>query len=256
LAVTEHSGAALMNANAKALGRALSQGSFSFVYQPIVHVRDDSLFAYEALCRPTDGSFRHVGELLETAVRTGRIRELGRVLRRLVVEPLGQLPSECALFVNLHPQDLGEDHPLEAESHLVPWASRIVLEVTETEAIRDYERARARIRSLREAGFRVALDDLGSGYSSLNLLAELEPDFVKLDMQLVRGVEKGGRTARLVQHLIEFCRGEGFMTVAEGIETESELRAVSELGVDLVQGYLLARPSPPFCNWTPIPRLA
>ena len=256
LAVTEQAGASLMNANAKALGRAISQSSFSFVYQPIVHVRDDSLFAYEALCRPTDGSFRHVGDLLETAVRTGRIRELGRVLRRLVVEPLGQLPSDCSLFVNLHPQDLGEDQPLEAEAHLVPWASRIVLEVTETEAIRDYERARARIRSLREAGFRVALDDLGSGYSSLNLLAQLEPDFVKLDMQLVRGVEKGGRTARLVQHLIEFCRGEGFMTVAEGIETESELRAVSELGVDLVQGYLLARPSPPFCNWTPIPSLS
>ncbi|HEY2735285.1 MAG TPA: EAL domain-containing protein, partial [Polyangiales bacterium] len=107
----------------------------------------------------------------------------------------------------------------------------------------------SRIRALRECGFRVALDDLGSGYSSLNLLAQLEPDFVKLDMELVRGIQSEGRTARLVQHLIEFCRGEGFTTVAEGIETEAELHAVSELGVDLVQGYLLARPEPPFCDW-------
>jgi diguanylate cyclase (GGDEF)-like protein len=237
--------------SAKALSRALAQDAFRFVYQPIVRVRDNTLFAYEALCRPTDPSFRHIGNLIETAVRTGRVRELGRALRRIVVAPMADLPEDCALFVNLHPQDLGDESPLESEQALLPWARRIVLEVTETEAIRDYERARTRIKALRECGFRVALDDLGSGYSSLNLLAQLEPDFVKLDMELVRGIQREGRTARLVQHLIEFCRGEGFATVAEGIETEAELRAVSELGVDLVQGYLLARPEPAFCGWLP-----
>jgi EAL domain-containing protein (putative c-di-GMP-specific phosphodiesterase class I) len=252
LGTQDHSGVTQATAAAKAMARSLQQGSFSFVYQPIVNVRENKLFAYEALCRPTDPGFRGVGELLETAVRTGRIRELGRALRRRVIEPMAQLPADCALFVNLHPQDLGDDPLLESEQHLLPWAHRIVLEVTETEAIRDYERARARIHALRAAGFRVALDDLGSGYSSLNLLAELEPDFVKLDMGLVRGLQKAGRTARLVQHLIEFCRGEGFVTVAEGIETREEYSAVSELGVDLVQGYLFARPAPPFCGWTMI----
>lgn len=252
LGTQDHSGVTQAAAAAKTLARSLAQGAFAFVYQPIVSVRDSKLFAYEALCRPTDPGFRHVGHLLETAVRTGRIRELGRALRKRVIEPMAQLPPECALFVNLHPQDLGDDPLLESELHLLPWASRIVLEVTETEAIRDYERARARIHALRSAGFRVALDDLGSGYSSLNLLAELEPDFVKLDMGLVRGLQKAGRTARLVQHLIEFCRGEGFITVAEGIETREEYSAVSELGVDLVQGYLFARPAEPFCSWTVI----
>jgi diguanylate cyclase (GGDEF)-like protein len=249
LGAREHAGATQTAARAKALTRSLAQGSFRFVYQPIVRVRDNTLFAYEALCRPTDAGFAHVGELLETAVRTGRIRELGRALRPIVVEPMSQLHESVALFINLHPQDLSDDQRLEAETHLLPWARRIVLEVTETEAIRDYDRARARIQSLREHGFRVALDDLGSGYSSLNLLAQLEPDFVKLDMELVRGVQRAGRTARLVQHLVEFCRGEGFMTVAEGIETEQELASVAKLGVDLVQGYLLARPEPPFIPW-------
>ncbi|MET0390917.1 MAG: GGDEF domain-containing response regulator [Polyangiales bacterium] len=249
LGAMEQAGAAQTAARAKALSRSLTHGAFRFVYQPIVRVRDNSLFAYEALCRPTDNGFRHVGELFETAVRTGRIRELGRALRRIVIEPMNRLPEEVALFVNLHPQDLGDDQKLEAEAHLMPWARRIVLEVTETEAIKDYERARSRIKTLRECGFRVALDDLGSGYSSLNLLAQLEPDFVKLDMELVRGVRAAGRTARLVQHLVEFCRGEGFVTVAEGIETREELASVSELGVDLVQGYLLARPEPPFVPW-------
>jgi EAL domain-containing protein (putative c-di-GMP-specific phosphodiesterase class I) len=162
---------------------------------------------------------------------------------------MNRLNESVSLFINVHPQDLSDEQRLEAETPLLPWARRIVLEVTETEAIRDYERARTRIQSLREHGFRVALDDLGSGYSSLNLLAQLEPDFVKLDMELVRGVRMGGRTARLVKHLVEFCHGEGFMTVAEGIETEEELASVSQLGVDLVQGYLLARPEPPFTAW-------
>lgn len=255
LTTAEHTGTVKAAGRAKALTRSLTQGSFRFVYQPIVQVRDDSLFAYEALCRPTDSGFAHVGELLETAVRTGRIRELGRVLRRIVLEPMQQLPESVVLFVNLHPQDLSDDaQRLETELHLLPWARRIVLEVTETEAIRDHGRARARIQSLREHGFRVALDDLGSGYSSLSLLAELEPDFVKLDMSLVRGVQRGGRTARLVQHLVQFCQGEGFITVAEGIETPEELASVSELGVDLVQGYLLARPEPPFYEWQGRPR--
>ena len=250
LGALDHSGAGNAAAAAKTLGRALAHNAFRFVYQPIVRVNDESLFAYEALCRPADGTFKHVGELLETAVRTGRIRELGRALRRIVVKPREELPESVVLFVNLHPQDLGDEQLLETEIALVPWAKRIVLEVTETEAIRDYERARSRIQALREHGFRVALDDLGSGYSSLNLLAQLEPDFVKLDMQLVRGVrQSGGRTARLVQHLVEFCRGEGFMTVAEGIETPEELASVADLGVDLVQGFLLARPQPPFCGW-------
>jgi EAL domain-containing protein (putative c-di-GMP-specific phosphodiesterase class I) len=249
LGEVENAGAAQAAASAKALGASLAAGSFRFVYQPIVRVADNALFAYEALCRPTHEGFRHVGELIETAVRTGRIRELGRSLRRIVVEPMPQLPPQVALFVNLHPQDLGDDELLEAETHLARWASRVVLEVTETEAIRDYDRARKRILALRERGFRVALDDLGSGYSSLNLLAQLEPDFVKLDIELVRGVRHAGRTARLVKHLVEFCRGEGFTTVAEGIETTEEFEAVAELGVDLVQGFLLARPQPPFCGW-------
>ncbi|MEY4575572.1 MAG: hypothetical protein RL701_275 [Pseudomonadota bacterium] len=255
MTATEHVGAPKAAGRAKALTRSLANNSFRFLYQPIVRVRDDTLFAYEALCRPTDSGLAHVGELLETAVRTGRIRELGRALRHVAIEPMRQLPESVVLFVNLHPQDLSDDgQRLESETHLLPWAQRIVLEVTETEAIRDHGRARARIQSLREHGFRVALDDLGSGYSSLNLLAELEPDFVKLDMGLVRGLQRGGRTARLVQHLVQFCRGEGFVTVAEGIETQQELASVSELGVDLVQGFLLARPEPAFLAWHGRPR--
>jgi c-di-GMP phosphodiesterase len=244
IGTSDEDAAALAATHAKALTRSLSETAFRFVYQPIVKVGDRSIFGYEALCRPKDPAFRSVGELIETAVRTGRIRDLGRTLRKIALEPIATLPESCLLFLNIHPQDLNEEAILAVEPHLGPWANRLVLEVTETEAIDDPARVRERIRALRANGFRVALDDLGSAYSSLNLLAQLEPDFVKLDMELVRGISREGRAARLIQHLLEFCRGENLVTIAEGIETEAELRVVSDLGVDYVQGYLLGRPAP------------
>jgi diguanylate cyclase (GGDEF)-like protein len=243
IGTSDEESAELAARHAKALTRSLSDGSFRFVYQPIVSVSDRSTLGYEALCRPSDPTFRSVGELIETAVRTGRIRDLGRTLRKIALEPISTLPVEYLLFLNIHPQDLHEEAILQVEPHLGPWAKRLVLEVTETEAIDDPARVLERIRCLRQCGFRVALGDLGSAYSSLNLLAQLEPDFVKLDMELVRGISREGRAARLIQHLLEFCRGENLVTIAEGIETDDELRVVSDLGVDYVQGYLLGRPS-------------
>ncbi|HKU42708.1 MAG TPA: EAL domain-containing protein [Polyangiales bacterium] len=236
--------AARSAARARALTRSLATGSFGFVYQPIVHARERNLFAYEALCRPQDAAFANVGELIETAVRTGRINDLGRVLRRLAAQPLETLPDSISLFINIHPQDLSDDVFCAVEPHLARWAHRIVFEVTETEAIVDPAWAHERIQNVRARGFRVALDDLGSGYSGLNMLAELQPDIVKLDMKLVRAVRQEGRVARLVKHVIEYCKGEQLLTIAEGIETEPELDTVTQLGVDYVQGFLLGRPEP------------
>ena len=244
IGMSDEDSAALAATRAKGLHRVLADVAFKFVYQPIVNVRERSVFGYEALCRPLDPAFGHVLELIETAVRTGRIAELGRALRQVAIAPMVSLPEQHSLFLNIHPQDLNDDGLIAAETYLTPWKDRIVLEVTETEAISDPARARERIKGLRTYGFRVALDDLGAGYSSLNLLAQLEPDFVKLDMELVRGIERETRAARLMKHLLEFCRGEGFTTIAEGIETEAELRVVTELGVDCVQGFLLGRPAP------------
>ncbi len=231
-------------AMARALTRSLASDAFKFAYQPIMSARDGSLFAYEALCRPNDPTFPNAHSLIETAVRTGRICELDRVLRRLAVLPLDGLPQHLSLFVNIHPQDLNDDEFIAVESHLERWAGRIVFEVTETEAIADLVSANQRIQSLRNRGFRVALDDLGSGYSGLSMLAELQPDIVKLDMKLVRAIGQSSRVARLVKHVIEYCRDEQLATVAEGIETESELDVVTKLGVDYVQGFLLGRPGP------------
>lgn len=231
-----------------ALGRSLANGSFKFVYQPIVDVNTWTIAGYEALCRPQDPSFKHVGELLETTAQAGRFWELGRVLRPLAVEPLERLPAPTMMFINLHPQDLTDPQLLNASPELSRWAKRVVLEITETEALHDYGAVRECIKQLRSQGFRVALDDLGSGYSGLNSLAMLEPDFVKLDMELVRGITAQSRSARLIQHIREFCLDEGIETIAEGVETREELAVIQGLGVRLVQGYFFAKPAPPFCR--------
>jgi diguanylate cyclase (GGDEF)-like protein len=229
-----------------ALSRSLRDAAFTAVYQPIVDLAAATELAWEALTRPRDPAFASVTELLAAAARNGKVAMLGKALRALQVAPMGELAPEKLLFLNVHPFEFQVDDGIESEPALRPWARRIVLELTEAGEVSDFVRARERVAALRAAGFRIAVDDLGSGYSSLNNLALLEPDFVKLDMAMVRGIQGGGRAARLIKHILEYCAGEGMRVVCEGIETKEELLVVRELGVELVQGYLLARPGPPF----------
>jgi diguanylate cyclase (GGDEF)-like protein len=236
-----------------ALGRSLTNRMFRFDYQPIVDTADWCTTAYEALCRPTDETFANVGELLEVTSRAGRLTELGDILREIAVKPVALLPRGLRLFLTIHPQDLNDGGLFEADSALDPIAQRIVLEITETEAITDFMHARERLGELRKRGYGIALDDLGSGYSGLNSLALLEPDFVKLDMALVRNIEPGSRAARLARHIREFCDAEHIQTIAEGVETTRELSVLQDVGIRHMQGYLFARPREGFRSIIPRP---
>ena len=229
-----------------ALGRSIREAAFQPLYQPIVDLGRRVAIAWEALARPTDPVFGSILDVLSVAERSGQISELGRVLRGLQVARLGEMPESGLLFLNVHPLEFLVDGSIESDPVLRPWASRIVLELTEAAAITDFEHARSRVAALHSAGFRIAVDDLGSGYSSLNSLALLEPDFVKLDMAMVRGIEGGQRAARLIKHILEYCRGEAMRVVCEGIETTQELRVVRDIGVELAQGFLFACPGPAF----------
>ena len=229
-----------------ALQRSIRERAFHSVYQPIVDLAAGTEIAWEALTRTMDPAFTSIVDVLGTAERSGQVPVLGRVLREIQIAAITQLPAEKLLFLNVHPFEFLEQGGIEGEPALQPWTKRIVLELTEAAELSNFARARERVAALRAAGFRIAVDDLGSGYSSLNSLALLEPDFVKLDMAMIRGIEEGGRAARLIKHILEYCRGEGMQAVCEGIETQEELRVVAALGVSLVQGFLLARPGPPF----------
>lgn len=142
--------------------------------------------------------------------------------------------------------DLNEVSLYLATSKLSGIAKRVVLEITERASFDHVKNIRARAAVLRQLGFRIALDDLGAGYAGLSSFAMLEPDIVKIDMSLVRDIQREPIKQRIVRSLTSLCHESGLIVVAEGIETVGERDMVATLGCDLMQGYLFARPAKPF----------
>jgi EAL domain-containing protein (putative c-di-GMP-specific phosphodiesterase class I) len=216
------------------------------VYQPIVSWSRRCAFGYEALVRSSEPSLPHPGAMFEAAEKLCRTEELGRQIRAKCGGPLAGADKDFTLFVNLHSRDLLDETLFDAKAPLTDWASRTVLELTERAAIDGIDDIAERIARLRALGFRIAIDDIGAGYSGLNSFATVQPDFVKLDITLVRGLDSDPVRRRLVRLLTELCNDLGIFVVAEGVETAPERDALIDLGVDLLQGYLFARPAAPF----------
>ncbi|MEN9580570.1 MAG: hypothetical protein RJA70_3579 [Pseudomonadota bacterium] len=219
--------------------------TITMAYQPILS-RGGGLYGYEALLRSGDAAFPSPLSLLHAAELLHRTTDLGRKIRAIAPIPLAESESEATLFVNLHPMDLTDPLLLDPECLLTQHASRVVLEITERAGLPQISNAPETIQELRRLGFRIAIDDLGSGYAGLNSLAILEPDIVKLDMLLVRDVHLSLTKQKLVSTVASLCRDMGSIVVAEGVETEDEERMLLQLGCDLLQGYLYAKPGPAF----------
>jgi len=215
-------------------------GSLWMAYQPIVNAADGRIFGHEALLRTAERSLPHAGAVLDAAERLGRIAEVGRAVRESVARSV--ISDFGNTFVNIHALELADDSLFSPEAPLSKKASQVILEITERAALDAIPDSRSRIRTLREMGYRIAIDDLGAGYAGLQSFALLEPDIVKLDMSLVRGVEGTPVKQKLIASMAALCRDLGILVVAEGIETEAERDAVIELGCDLLQGYLFGRP--------------
>ena len=215
-------------------------------FQPIVRASDRTIFGYEALLRSDAPSMSGPGPILHAAERLGELERLGRSVREKAANSISGAHRSYALFVNLHPQDLLDPDLHDETAALSSVAGRVVLEITERSAITDVENARAIAIGLRDRGFRIAIDDLGAGYAGLSSFALLEPDFVKLDMTLIRDIDSSAVKQKLVKSLASLCQDMGLYVIAEGIETRAERDAVIDLGCDLLQGYLFARPGPAF----------
>jgi EAL domain-containing protein (putative c-di-GMP-specific phosphodiesterase class I) len=210
--------------------------------QPIVSWQNRTIFAYEALARTDEQTLRNPSDLFDVAERLNATQELGRALRQLVAAAVRELPDRVLMFVNLHPKDL-EDHELFSGSGvLTPFASQIVLEVTERTTLDQIGGLSKRIGRLRELGFRIAVDDLGAGYAGLSSFAALEPDVVKADMSLVRGIESSPVKQKLLGAIVALANDLQIRLIAEGIETPAERDCVTALGADALQGYLFAKP--------------
>jgi EAL domain-containing protein (putative c-di-GMP-specific phosphodiesterase class I) len=225
-------------------GRAL--GTLWMAYQPVMRAADRSLFGFEALLRSEEKDLPHPGAILDAAERLGRLDDLGRSVRAAACAPLAQAPTTCVLFVNLHAGDLMDDALFSPKSPLSAVANRVVLEITERASLDRVKDLRAKLSALRQMGFRIAIDDLGAGYAGLTSFATLEPEFVKLDMSLVRDIDRNHTKEALVRSMASVCRELGMMVVAEGVETPEERDLLVALGCDFLQGYLLGRPGKPF----------
>lgn len=220
-------------------------------YQPIVHWPERVVFAYEALVRSSEPSLKSPLDLLDAAERLGRLPDLGRRIRDQVAHSAPEAPPNVLLFVNLHPADLDDFELFSPVSALAAVASRVVLEVTERSSLDGVHGLAIKIAKLRQLGFRIAIDDLGAGYAGLSSFSQLEPEFVKLDMSLIRGVDTSTRKRSLVRTMTQLCRTElGIQVVSEGVETQQERDVLALDGCDLMQGYLFAKPDRGF----PAPR--
>jgi hypothetical protein len=218
------------------------EGAF-MVFQPIVEASSGALFGIEALLRSAEPSMQTPHSLLAAAAQLGRLPLLGRRVRALCAATLGSLADPLTMFVNLHPEDLEDADLVDASAPLTAIGRRVVLEVTERASLDSTEHLTRRLARLRELGFRVAVDDIGAGYSGLQSFTDLQPEFVKIDMALVRNVHQSALKQRTIAALCSLCHEIGCAVVGEGVETQDERATLVNLGCDLIQGYLIARPS-------------
>ncbi|MEO8801523.1 MAG: EAL domain-containing protein [Polyangiaceae bacterium] len=225
---------------AASFDRALE--SMWIAFQPIIDVRRRTVFAYEALMRSDDPALPNPGQLLDAAERLDRLSDLGRRVRDLAAKGFEAAPAGVHLFVNLHPRDLMDPSLLETAAPLSRIADRVVLEITERAPLDGIRDTRASIGALRGHGFRLAVDDLGAGYAGLSSFVALEPEFVKLDMSLVRDIHESPIRERLVTSMTTLCRDMGIEVIAEGVENAQESARILNAGCNLVQGFFFARP--------------
>ena len=229
------------------LGSILAGGRLHSVFQPIVDLRQGTTLAHEALARPNDGSLDGgVESLFVAAERLGVGRDLDWLCRRVALRDARGLPPGRPLFVNVGASALLDPvHDVDQMLLLLRWAGRdpeeCVLEISEREAVRDLRRLREVLCLYREQGFRFALDDVGEGHSTFEVLAAAVPEFVKISAGLTRHARERGAGA-VIHSLVAFAEQTGTLLVAEGIESAADAARVQQIGVNLGQGYWLGRP--------------
>jgi EAL domain-containing protein (putative c-di-GMP-specific phosphodiesterase class I) len=223
----------------------LREGAVFMEYHPIIITENEEIYGYEALARGRRSGLRSPEVLLEVASEANLLWELSRLFRKRAVEGIrGELAHGQYLFLNVDPHDFNdpEFRDLTPESLGVDNPNLIVLEITERTAIRDYPQFQEYIKLFRERGFRFAVDDAGSGYAGLGSIANLSPDYIKLDISLISNIDSNFLKQNLVETLVGFANNHGAQVVAEGVERREEFEIVKQIGVHLTQGFLFHKP--------------
>lgn len=251
LARVEPLGRVVVRARSRWLLGLLDEGRLTSHFQPIVYANDPGrVYAHEALLRGVrdDGTLVPPGQLFDAARGAGVLFQLDLAARRSAISCAEHQGLETGLFVNFAPTAIYDPRAcLRSTVAAIDAAGlerhQVTFEIVETERAHDPSHLRRILDFYRDAGFRIALDDVGAGYSSLNLIHLLKPDVLKLDMDLVRDVHRDPYKARIAANLLNVATSLGIDALAEGIETEEELAWVREHGATFAQGYLIARPA-------------
>lgn len=219
-------------------------------FQPIISADLRQTYGFEALMRTEEPSLPHPGAVLDAAEKLGNLHLLGRTIRARIAEAIEHVPRGPVFFVNVHPVDLADADFFDATAPLSRQAHRVVLEITERTTLEGIAELESRLTRLRQLGYRIAVDDLGAGYAGLSYFASVRPDLVKLDMSLVRGIDRDPVKQRVVLALANLGRSMGIEVVGEGVETKSERDMLVRLQCTHLQGFLFAKPGPAFPSAT------
>ncbi|NDI84085.1 EAL domain-containing protein [Undibacterium sp. B2R-29] len=219
-------------------------------FQPIIEMSDGSILGYEGLIRgPSDSSLHSPINLFKAAAENNLTVQVEHLCRQVVLEQFAAQKLPGKLFLNVSPECLmqrdaryGETLDFIHQIGINP--DRVIIELTEYQPTHDYALLLDAVLHYRNMGFEIAIDDLGEGFSSLRLWSELKPEYVKIDMHFIQGIDNDAVKAQFVRSIQSIAEKSGTRVIAEGIETQAELLAVREIGVACGQGYHIARPHP------------
>lgn len=231
-----------------ALSSILAHRDLHSLFQPILSLSDRRILGYEALTRgPSNSSLHSPISLFAVARQAGRLSELELAARECACRCFSEQKLEGKLFLNVSPESLLEPaHPPGRTLELLQTygiaPSQVVIELTEQTPTEDFELLYKALHHYRDMGFSIAMDDLGAGYSSLRLWSELRPEYVKIDRHFIDGIHQDAVKREFVGSMLQMAKASRAIVIAEGIELPEELAVLIDMGVDLVQGYLLCRP--------------
>lgn len=222
------------------------------LFYPIINLVSGRILGHEALCSgPAQTEFERVNELFRPAYDEDIVLELDRLCRRKALESAKNVNEDHLLFFNIEPESIDCSHLWQMvaldffdANHIHP--DRVVLEIAERFAVSDFTPFLSALRYFRGLGFKISIVNAGAGYASLRCIAEIQPDFMKIDVSLIRDIDQDVIKQQLVKALVGLTRSTAAILIAEGIETPLELKTLVDLDVELGQGFLLARPSESF----------
>ena len=234
---------------AQSLEHILATASLTPLFQPIVSIKKNKIYGYEALIRgPSNSPLHSPITLFDAASRHGRLAELDLLCREVAIQRFGQLGLKSKLFINTIPevllqQDYQHGLTLDFIKRAGLPAKQVVMELTEQYPIDDYDLMREATEHYREMGFAIAIDDLGAGYSGLRTWSEIQPDFVKLDRHFMQDIHQDKHKLQFVQSMVDIAKSIDCKVIGEGIEIREEYLTVQNMAIEFIQGYYFGRPA-------------